>query len=160
MDFACLKGMRFLGQAAALERVIEERPDGVVGEPITLLALGTQLQGRLKFNYVGATHSFLDPNIAKAIRETLLAPYGEAEVTYGASQVGSISRGSFADAEETPGCVGRPHDGVLVALGSAGEIEVTTPTMLDPDQWFPTGDRGRIDPQGRLILERFRDVRR
>jgi long-chain acyl-CoA synthetase len=65
-----------------------------------------------------------------------------------------------------PGYVGQPYDGVECRLGPDDEIQVRTPgcmlgyykmpeesaAVLLPDGFLRTGDRGAIDPQGRLKI--------
>ena len=74
--------------------------------------------------------------------------------TYGMTETGS-------------GCVygGYPLDGVELRAGDNGEIEIRADLLLrayrtaegevDPRRngWFPTGDLGRIDPDGRLWID-------
>lgn len=75
--------------------------------------------------------------------------------TYGMTETGS-------------GCVygGYPLDGVELRAAPSGEIEIRADLLLrcyrtvdgeiDPfraDGWFPTGDLGRIDPDGRLWID-------
>lgn len=75
--------------------------------------------------------------------------------TYGMTETGS-------------GCVydGYPLDGVELRAAASGEIEIRADLLLrsyrtvagevDPfgtDGWFPTGDLGRIDPDGRLWID-------
>jgi len=75
--------------------------------------------------------------------------------TYGMTETGS-------------GCVygGYPLDGVEMRAAESGEIEIradlllrayrTADGELDPftdDGWFPTGDLGRLDPDGRLWID-------
>ncbi len=64
------------------------------------------------------------------------------------------------------GTVGKPLDGVKVRIGDAEEILVSGPNVMrgyfnkpdetakviDPDGWLHTGDQGRFDEQGNLII--------
>lgn len=77
-------------------------------------------------------------------------------VTYGMTETGS-------------GVVygGHPLDGVEVRIAADGEIHLRGPMLLrayrdgtdpkDPDGWFPTGDLGRVLPDGRLQVHGRRD---
>jgi O-succinylbenzoic acid--CoA ligase len=72
--------------------------------------------------------------------------------TYGLTETGS---GVVYD--------GVPLDGVDVAIDHAGEIRVRGPMLLrayrdgtpgtEPDGWFATGDAGRLDADGRLVVD-------
>jgi long-chain acyl-CoA synthetase len=64
------------------------------------------------------------------------------------------------------GTVGKPLDGVEVRIGQHDEVLVRGPNVMlgylnrsadtsrtiDADGWFHTGDRGRFDPRGNLII--------
>lgn len=71
------------------------------------------------------------------------------------------------------GTVGTPLPKVLVRIGPENEIQVKGPTVMagyynkpretadafTPDGWFRTGDAGRFDPDGSLVLtERIKDL--
>ncbi|NYI99536.1 O-succinylbenzoic acid--CoA ligase [Nocardioides thalensis] len=99
--------------------------------------------------------------IDPALRERAAAAGVRTVATYGA-------------AETAGGCVydGVPLDGVAVALGEAGRIRITGPTLFDEyldqpeltretlvDGWYVTSDAGRFDDDGRLrVLGRVDDV--
>ena len=59
---------------------------------------------------------------------------------------------------------GRPHDEVEMRIDErTGEILLRgaqlAPTLVAPDGWFRTGDAGRIDAEGRLVVaDRLKDV--
>lgn len=81
----------------------------------------------------------------------VLPTYGMTET---ASQVVTGARGDLA---------GRPLPGVELRIGDAGEVLVRGPMVsagaLAADGWLHTGDRGRIDADGRLHVEgRLKDV--
>ena len=79
-------------------------------------------------------------------------------VTYGMTETGS---GVVYD--------GRPLDGVQLDFDHDGQILIKSPTLLrcyrdgtDPrirGGWFPTGDMGHLDPEGRLVIDGRRDNR-
>jgi long-chain acyl-CoA synthetase len=83
---------------------------------------------------------------------------------YGATECGPASCTSKAD--HALGTVGRPIEGFQVKLSPEGEILMKGPSLfqgywhdpdattdaLTPDGWYRTGDIGRFDAQGLLIL--------
>ncbi|MFF0225844.1 FadD7 family fatty acid--CoA ligase [Streptomyces sp. NPDC004629] len=115
----------------------------------------------------------LAPATARALEHLLDAPvlsaYGMTESTHQAA-----SEPLSAPPGRTPGSVGRPAPVRVRVLdaaqrpcapGTEGEIWVQGPTvargyLTDPeataaafhDGWFRTGDLGRLDPEGRLLL--------
>lgn len=139
--------------------------EGIVSSPIELLRYARGLNGARRFAYILASGSLLLPDVAKEIRERILADGGAAYVTYGVSELGiSLTRGSFAQAESEPGCVGSPCEGVELRLVD-GEIYAKAPTMIAAyrdervteasfvDGYLRTGDRGRMNDAGLLIFE-------
>ena len=81
----------------------------------------------------------------------VLQTYGMTET---ASQVATLSA---AEALERTGSAGRPLLGVELRIGSAGEILVRGPMVsegaLATDGWLHTGDRGRLEPDGFLVVD-------
>ncbi len=87
-------------------------------------------------------------------------------VSYGMSETASqFATDCSPQAGMVPGRVGLPLDGYTVAIGDAGRIRVCGPAVmrgyanpagvmgLGLDQgWFGTGDLGRLDEQGRLMI--------
>lgn len=68
--------------------------------------------------------------------------------------------------EEKIGSVGKPFPGVEIRIGPDSEVLVRGPNVMkgylnkpqetaktiDPDGWLHTGDQGRIDPDGNLVI--------
>ena len=81
----------------------------------------------------------------------LLQTYGMTET---ASQIATLSA---AEALERTGSAGRPLPGVELRIGAAGEILVRGPMVsegaLAADGWLHTGDRGRLERDGFLVVE-------
>lgn len=91
-----------------------------------------------------------------------------------AAAAGVRTVATYGAAETAGGCVydGMPLDGVAVALGEAGRIRISGPTLFDEyldqpeltrevlvDGWYVTSDAGRFDDDGRLrVLGRVDDV--
>ncbi len=101
---------------------------------------------------------------------------------YGLTETG-LNVSNRYDGERAPGTVGYPLPGVEVALtdphgdpvetGHEGEIVLRGPQVFDgyldepaatsaafwPDGWFRTGDLGRLDDEGRLVISgRLKDL--
>jgi long-chain acyl-CoA synthetase len=90
---------------------------------------------------------------------------------YGATETGTGSCTTLGD--HGLGTVGRPPEGIQMRLADDGEIQFRGPTLFkgywnDPaataaayteDGWYRTGDIGRLDEAGRLILSgRIKDM--
>lgn len=109
-----------------------------------------------------------------ALRLSMVAPlrrcFPNAIVTnmYGQSELGPrIAIASTAIAEFREGDVGRPLPGVRVRTTSAtGDLSVSTPFRMEfyvtvtgepitdhaSDEWWPTGDIGGVDDDGRVLI--------
>jgi long-chain acyl-CoA synthetase len=107
-----------------------------------------------------------------AFRETFGQPLRQL---YGCTETGALTVNLDPDPAATVGSVGRPLEGVRLAIrdgsgndvgdGRIGDVEVSSVGMTRGyvedavgdrasfhDGWFSTGDRGRIDDEGRLYL--------
>jgi len=135
------------------DRLLSEVPDGahvaLVPTMLRRLVASAQDLSRLGALLVGG--SALDP----ALRDAAARLGGRVVTTYGLT-------------ESCGGVVydGIPFDGTDVRLSSAGEIELSGPTVMegyrsDPvatagaftvDGWLRTGDLGELDAEGRLIV--------
>jgi long-chain acyl-CoA synthetase len=94
---------------------------------------------------------------------------------YGCTEAGAVTVNDDPDPRGTGGSVGRPIDGVEVRVtgpggellehGRVGEIQIRSAAMTPGyagleelnrvafrDGWFATGDRGRLDEDGRLFI--------
>ena len=115
--------------------------------------------GKLRFVVSGAAP--LDKKLAK----TLLALGFNVFEGYGLTETSpSVSCTSFAD--NRLGTVGKPYDGVEVKIGENSEVLVKGPNVMqgyfnkpedtarafDADGWFRTGDQGRLDRHGNLVI--------
>jgi len=103
----------------------------------------------------------LDRHLARIIRNfgfNLLEGYGLTET--------SPVVCAAVPGEERVGTVGKPLNGVEVRIGANDEVLVRGPNVfkgylnkpketaeaLDADGWFHTGDQGKFDPEGNLII--------
>jgi acyl-coenzyme A synthetase/AMP-(fatty) acid ligase len=89
--------------------------------------------------------------------------------SYGSSETGAIAMIRVVEAADTPGLVGRPHEGLEITFrhrpGAGGdEILIRPPAAVrvirypnnapttDTDGWVATGDLGHLDQAGRIVL--------
>lgn len=121
-----------------------------------MLAAGARGSERLGGVLIGggpADTTLLDQALEAGI--PALQTYGMTEM---ASQVSTVAPG---DERTDLGTAGRPLDGAQVRIAESGRIEVRGPMLSpgylgeeprDPDSWFTTGDLGRVDDAGRLVV--------
>jgi long-chain acyl-CoA synthetase len=103
----------------------------------------------------------LDRRLARTIRAfgfNLLEGYGLTETSPVAC--------AEVPGHEKPGTVGKPFAGVEIQIGANDEILIRGPNVfmgylnkpketaeaIDPDGWFHTGDQGKFDAEGNLII--------
>ncbi len=104
--------------------------------------------------------AFLPPALQQAWEDvgvTVLQGYGSTENGFGT--INTLE-------DHGPGTVGRPRHPVEMRLADAGEVLFRGPTLfkgywedpeataraIDEEGWYHTGDIGRLDPKGRLVL--------
>ena len=111
-----------------------------------LVARGLERPPRLRAALLGGGP--IPADLLDWVRETgfpALPTYGMTETT---SQVVTAQPGELA---------GRPLEGVEVRIGEDGEIIVRGPQVapgaVAADGWLHTGDRGRLDDEGRLHVD-------
>jgi long-chain acyl-CoA synthetase len=174
-----------LQRARALALIERERATIFPGVPFTFRVLAEAPEDaelsslRLCFSAAAA----LPRATFKAFRERFGVPVREL---YGCTEAGCLTVNLDADPDGTVGSVGTPIDGVELRIadesgesvedGRIGEVLIRsvamTPGYADADElnaeafrdgWFRSGDRGRIDAEGRLFLtgrtKRLIDVR-
>jgi acyl-coenzyme A synthetase/AMP-(fatty) acid ligase len=124
------------------------------GVPSTFEMLSTHATGQ-RFPSLRAAYSaggYLPPVVAAAFSARCGTPVGQI---YGATEIGSVSYTPIND-----GTVGRPMNGVDVRIGD-GRVLVRAGSMFDgylddpspvQDGYYPTGDLGRLDDTGRLVV--------
>jgi acyl-CoA synthetase (AMP-forming)/AMP-acid ligase II len=136
----------------------KEKIEGIVGDASTLENLS--ISG-YKFKYILVSGTRVSPDKSKLIRTRM---GNNLFVSYGASEVGSISIATANQVETIPGCVGKLCPGALVKFDINNQILVKTSTMisgyddssLTPQYfqhgWFLTGDIGEIK-EGLLTIK-------
>jgi long-chain acyl-CoA synthetase len=115
--------------------------------------------GRLRLLVSGSAP--LDRKLARIIRNlgfNLLEGYGLTETSPAVCVA--------VPGQERVGTVGKPLEGVEVRIGPNEEVLIRGPNVMkgylnkpeetakviDPEGWFHTGDQGKFDPEGNLII--------
>jgi acyl-coenzyme A synthetase/AMP-(fatty) acid ligase len=116
--------------------------------------------------YVRSVSAPLSPAHARAFHErfgvAILNGYGQTEL--GGEVVGWTASDWKQFGEAKLGAVGRPHPGIDVRVGDAGELEIRSSSPLPAadatltgrvtnDGWLRTGDLGRVDDDGFVWIE-------
>jgi long-subunit acyl-CoA synthetase (AMP-forming) len=137
-----------------------EQIEGIIGYPDALVRYAS-FNFSYRFKAVLVTGAGLMPKQSRLIRAGL---GDDLSTSYGASEVGSISLGTAAQAEAIAGCVGKLCPDVEIDFDQGGFLKVKTSTMIegyeDPiltekhfkEGWFISGDRGHMQDD-LLILD-------
>ncbi|MGH2477897.1 MAG: AMP-binding protein [Candidatus Limnocylindrales bacterium] len=148
---------------ARLRRIARHLPSGV--RRLLFRSIHAQLGGH--FRLFLSSGAFLPPALQQAWEDlgvTVLQGYG-------ATETGTGSCTTLDD--HGPGTVGRVPEGIEMRIVEGGEIQFRGRTVFKgywdapdltaqaftQDGWYRTGDLGRLDPDGRLILSgRIKDI--
>lgn len=147
---------RGIDPAASLSLLTRHRVGVLVTAPPTLHQLLTQLREprtpALRAIVTGSGP--LHPNLSERVMDR----FGEVLYNlYGTTEGGWCCLATPADLRAAPGTVGRPVPGTRVRVIN-GEVFMTSPLATQSQTVFvPSGDRGRFDPGGRLLLDGRRD---
>jgi long-chain acyl-CoA synthetase len=174
-----------LQRGRALEQLAAERATVFPGVPFTfrVLAEATEEADLSSLRLCFSAAAALPRSTFNAFRDRFDVPVRQL---YGCTEAGCVTVNMDDDPVETAAAVGTPLEGVeLRIVGEAGEpvdegrigdvlirSAAMTPGYADADElnadafrdgWFASGDRGRIDEAGRLVLagrvKRLIDVR-
>jgi len=119
--------------------------------------------GNHRFRFLRAGSAAMPPAIMRRVEELTAAPVIEG---YGMSERTPIAVNPLPPGRRKPGTVGRPcgvelalfdAEGRAVADGEVGGIAIRAPGVRcapvgDHGHWFRTGDCGRIDEDGYLVI--------
>lgn len=168
-------GVKFFAPAGHFDKTIElfniEKPEGCVASQHDLLKYARAKRRTHQFKYILTGGLLLDPKIAQEVLDKLLAPGGVAYVTYSCSEGGTKARGTFQQAIDIPGCVGKVFDDEEFVIDpdrqirfkvkrSQGHIEAYADPVLtakhfktiDGALWFYPGDTVEL-VGGLLVLK-------
>jgi long-chain acyl-CoA synthetase len=158
------RGLLKIGHARIGDGVINRRPKfaGRAGYPFAHLLLYRKLHkklgGNLRFVICGGAR------LNQEVEEFFLSAGIRVLQGYGLTETSPVISLAPFDATK-PGTVGKPLDNLDVVFGEDGEILVRGPSVFtgyleDPeltaracrDGWFRTGDLGRLDSDGYLVI--------
>ena len=164
---------------SAIEREVEKR--GRAASFNRLRAMTRWLPGWARRRAFGSVHAqlgghfrlfvsagaFLPPALQQAWEDLgVIVLQG-----YGSTETGTGTCTTLND--HVPGTVGRPPTGIDLRIGEGGEVQFRGPTLFHgywqapaktaetytSDGWYRTGDIGRLDHGGRLVLSgRIKDI--
>jgi len=163
--FAALTGYRrrLFAALRGLNRALTRRRPHLWLSRVLLRPVHAGFGGALKALFVGG--AFTDPELLKWFYDLGI----QVANGYGLTEAGTVVTLNDFD-DYRPGTVGRPLEGTEVRIVDAGadgvgEVAVRGPTVMsyyldDPEQtkativegWLRTGDLGRLEPSGHLVL--------
>jgi long-chain acyl-CoA synthetase len=157
---ACLALVPRFDAAQALEQMERERIGILLGVPsmCTALLAASDETGRrpsVRIAHIGGAPVAVE--LIHAFEERFGGIVLEG---YGMTETGGTVTLNHAGRERKPGSVGTPASGGVVRIAEDGEVMVQSPTLMrGHDDWFATGDVGRLDEDGYLYLyDRKKDV--
>ncbi len=164
---------------SAIEREVEKR--GRAGAFDRLRRIGRHLPVAIRRRLFGSVHGQLGGQFRLFLSSGAFLPpalqqaWEDLGVTvlqgYGATETGTGTCTTLED--HGPGTVGRPPEGIDMRIAPDGEIQfrgrtvfqgyweapAATAAAFTEDGWYRTGDIGRLDDDGRLILSgRTKDI--
>jgi long-chain acyl-CoA synthetase len=169
--------LRWFDAATWVRLAAEQRSQTAAMVPSMLAMLLAQPLEEYDLSHLRFVFSGAAP-LSPAIREEFMRRVPSATVVegYGCTETAGLISAT-PPLEPRPGTVGRPvlnvevrildPDGTEVPLGEDGEIVVRGPNIMarywgadqPQDEWFHTGDVGRLDAEGYLtIVDRIKDL--
>lgn len=150
-----------------LELIARERITMLPGPPTLyhslLAARGEHDLSSLRAAVTGAAD--IPVELIRRVREEL--PFRSIMTGYGLTEAGTATASRPGDTfEQIATTAGQPCDGIEVGVADDGEVLVrgysvmqgylddpkATAEAIDAEGWLHTGDLGRLDPEGRLII--------
>jgi long-chain acyl-CoA synthetase len=157
---ACLALVSRFDAAEALDQLGRERIGILFGVPSMCTALlaaseETGLRPPVRIAHIGGAPAAVE--VIHAFEERFGGVVLEG---YGMTEAGGTVTLNHAGRERKPGSVGTPASGGVVRIADDGEVLIRSPTLMrGHDDWFATGDVGRLDEDGYLYLyDRKKDV--
>jgi len=157
---ACLALVSRFDAAQALEQMERERIGILLGVPSMCTAMlaaseETGLRPPVRIAHIGGAPVAVE--LIHAFEERFGGIVLEG---YGMTETGGTLTLNHAGRERKPGSVGTAACGAVVRIADDGEVLAKTSTLMrGHDDWFATGDVGRLDEDGYLYLfDRKKDV--